>query len=162
MFRKLTNSLYFQCTLTVLDNTPVNLNGNYTIPKAILQANASLALNLSKTWMESKNKLFSEEIAEYALKNCKWPGRFHILHRDLTNFYLDGAHTYESIQICTDWFQNLTFQSPKRVLIFNLTGNRNAQPLLRTIQSINFHTAIFVTNIVLKDTNDSGKMTVFA
>lgn len=39
------------------------------------------------------------------LKNCTWPGRTQILVRDRITYFLDGAHTEESIKYCSHWFQ---------------------------------------------------------
>ncbi|CAH2267674.1 jg15694 [Pararge aegeria aegeria] len=38
------------------------------------------------------------------LKECEWPGRYHIIKTDYGQFYLDGAHTKESMEICAQWF----------------------------------------------------------
>lgn len=39
------------------------------------------------------------------LKACKWPGRYQILKSNYAQFYLDGAHTKESMVICVEWFK---------------------------------------------------------
>lgn len=43
-----------------------------------------------------------------AFKNVKWLGRNQILKLtpNLT-YFLDGAHTIESIQLCSKWYLNL-------------------------------------------------------
>lgn len=40
------------------------------------------------------------------LKNFRWPGRFQTLHTNYAKFYLDGAHTKESMELCAEWFSN--------------------------------------------------------
>lgn len=39
------------------------------------------------------------------LKNCSWPGRTQILSRGKITYFLDGAHTEESIKYCSNWFK---------------------------------------------------------
>lgn len=39
-----------------------------------------------------------------ALRNCKWPGRYQFIKSNYAQFYLDGAHTKESMEICCRWF----------------------------------------------------------
>lgn len=38
------------------------------------------------------------------LEGCTWPGRTQVLHRGQTTFFLDGAHTEDSIAYCIRWF----------------------------------------------------------
>lgn len=38
------------------------------------------------------------------LKYCTWPGRNQIISEGLIHYFLDGAHTSESVRLCTDWF----------------------------------------------------------
>ena len=37
--------------------------------------------------------------ASLGLRKCYWPGRSHIIERGDVTFYLDGAHTPDSIQV---------------------------------------------------------------
>jgi folylpolyglutamate synthase len=75
--------------------------------------NATLAVELSRTFIEKQNAL--DDKAELpqtfveGLRAAKWPGRCQIVpdptERSLT-WYLDGAHTLESLDCCMDWFLN--------------------------------------------------------
>lgn len=38
------------------------------------------------------------------LDDCHWPGRTQIIKRDQSIFFLDGAHTEDSIDFCIRWF----------------------------------------------------------
>lgn len=38
------------------------------------------------------------------LKKFKWPGRYQVIKSDYADFYFDGAHTKESMEICAKWF----------------------------------------------------------
>jgi len=43
-----------------------------------------------------------------ALKNVRWHGRNQILNlKSNLIYFLDGAHTIESIQLCSKWYLNL-------------------------------------------------------
>ena len=37
--------------------------------------------------------------ASLGLRKCYWPGRSHVIERGDVTFYLDGAHTPDSIQV---------------------------------------------------------------
>lgn len=96
------------------------------------QTNASLAIQLAHAWMRitkpthRKNgvkkllnntqngisavlepvvKCVTKETME-GLTSCKWPGRYHVVHAEYAQFYLDGAHTKESMEICAQWYRN--------------------------------------------------------
>lgn len=38
------------------------------------------------------------------LKYCSWPGRNQIINKGLIHYFLDGAHTSQSVQLSADWF----------------------------------------------------------
>ncbi|CAG5035054.1 unnamed protein product [Parnassius apollo] len=40
------------------------------------------------------------------LSSCRWPGRYQIVKTEYSTFYLDGAHTKESMEICVKWFKD--------------------------------------------------------
>lgn len=48
------------------------------------------------------------ELDKQAIRDVKWLGRNQVLNitSNLT-YFLDGAHTIESIQLCSEWFLNL-------------------------------------------------------
>ena len=104
---------------------------------------------------ENSNDLLSSLPREtiLGLVNCKWPGRYQVFpgvqgDPDLT-YFLDGAHTKESIQLCSKWFTktSLNMQSQLerksfdskvkvyRMMIFNVTGKRNALDLMLPLVS---------------------------
>lgn len=155
---------------------------------AVQHINASLALQLTNTWLkqvkchEDVYMTYSDEImndeSSYiplqmaetynintetrdALENCVWPGRFQTLEKGKITFYLDGAHTLQSIKHCARWFENLSQmhranmqkQSVLKVLYFNCTGERKAESLLDPLADIFFDVVIFSPNRinVMKD-----------
>ena len=72
------------------------------------------------------------------LKNCKWPGRNQIIERANCTYYLDGAHTVESIEQFVNWHLDMSKnmksnQHERNVLLFNYTGDRDASNFLRVL-----------------------------
>ncbi|KAJ8985656.1 hypothetical protein NQ317_015152, partial [Molorchus minor] len=66
----------------------------------------------------------------------------------LSMFFLDGAHTIESMEICLKWFKEKTSNSNRnRVLIFNLTGERNPEVFFKQLSKAKFDIVIFVPNV---------------
>lgn len=140
----------------------------WKISQNIHNYNLSMAIKLSTTWMKSmerekinhnlfgkslylkklKEKRFSLNKTELALSNCKWPGRTQILHGKNMNFYIDGAHTMESMEYCVSWFQKSTKGiNGKKFLIFNATGDRDPEKLLNLLKPLNFDKCLFTPNI---------------
>ena len=66
---------------------------------------------------------------------------WQILKFERLTFYLDGAHTLESMQCCTKWFREAADKEKKklgtdcaRVLVFNITGQRKPDSMLEELQ----------------------------
>ena len=101
------------------------------------------------------------------LSKCVWPGRCQILRKNNIIYFLDGAHTYESLVNCSKWFATeseklLTSNRLVRVLIFNCTGDRPTERLIKAL-NVKFDIAIFCPNKVsdCKDmTSDNSNFTV--
>lgn len=83
-----------------------------------------------------------------ALASCKWPGRTQILRTSIADFFLDGAHTVESIVNCISWFKRSSQETSIKFLIFNTSGNRNSVQLLKLLKSLDFDKAYFSPNCV--------------
>ncbi|GLV43772.1 Porphobilinogen synthase [Carabus blaptoides fortunei] len=123
----------------------------------IQNTNASLAIQLAHEWMKlcgTKDMTTMDELVVPAktitgLLNCKWPGRNQILKTSNATFYLDGAHTVDSLEKCAQWYQTCTSPATcaHKTLIFNATGDRNSEELLQTLISVNFDCVIFAPNI---------------
>lgn len=80
--------------------------------------NAALAHRACKTWLlencKKQGTTFNESQYQEAvikgLQNVQWPGRSQVYHSDkFPNlvWYLDGAHTEESVRVCVDWINGL-------------------------------------------------------
>lgn len=163
--------------ISVLDNVKIGLAGIHQ------KYNALTAIELSKIWLKKIRGIeFKEAVPEgfkKGLELVKWPGRGQQLSINETKYksigknttwYLDGAHTIESLQVCADWFKSTMQKSNNnndvRVLVFNCTHGRDSGRLLQVITDIqsqvNFNHVIFTTNITYKEgyTTDNTNKTV--
>ncbi|KAK6017100.1 hypothetical protein OSTOST_17413, partial [Ostertagia ostertagi] len=112
--------------------------------------NISLALQLARTWLKRMGHevdVFPEahenewrigepfnvpQLVVEALESCQWPGRSQVIDTDRIRFYLDGAHTPKSMEMCSLWFGKVVKKTPKmkRVLVFQCTADRKPSTLL--------------------------------
>ncbi|KAJ8734346.1 hypothetical protein PYW07_014897 [Mythimna separata] len=149
---------------------PTSEQARLLIDVEAYQTNASLAIQLSHAWMRitkpvhRKNGLIKhvpnglngvtkpvlETVVKCVTKEtmtglsaCKWPGRYQVVDSEYAKFYLDGAHTKESMEICAEWFKNHNRLHDK-VLIFSATGDRNAEVLLQPLKDVGFKSVYFV------------------
>lgn len=81
----------------------------------------------------------------HGLVSCRWPGRCQLLNQGNVTYFLDGAHTIESMEECGRWYDQCHQQSSTRlrVLLFHCTGDRNTEVLLACLKSLAFDAAIF-------------------
>ncbi|KAF7281719.1 hypothetical protein GWI33_004432 [Rhynchophorus ferrugineus] len=145
------------CSLDVIHNGFCSSSINSNWPQNIQTINAGLALSLAKAFIDidhengnnaPNTKCFDQELAKKAIMEHKWPGRYEIFRRKNCVFYLDGAHTQSSLKICRDWFLSKSFDNSRlRVLIFNLTGQRDSENFLSILKTIGFELAIFIPNV---------------
>lgn len=147
-----------QCTLTAvpaLDSCqsigyPVKLG----LPGKIQLKNASLALQLTRAFLNPSKTgtLDTKQITEAeaaGLSRAYWPGRSQIINMKSSSYFIDGAHTPESIEACVQWFlHSARPEAVKRVLVFNSTGDRDAIQLLIPLHSCNMDLVIFCPNII--------------
>ncbi|KAG9307360.1 hypothetical protein G9A89_017189 [Geosiphon pyriformis] len=146
-----------------LDGVKLGLDGSHQF------FNASLAIELSRTWLQNHRgmKISPQRLPpefKIGLSQTRLSGRAEIIQSqqiERLTWYFDGAHTVESLQLCMNWFRGAAFSDNhnsdsmaskvKRILIFNVTGNRNGTDFLSQIVSSNpyirFDHAIFCTNI---------------
>ncbi|KAG0709773.1 Mur ligase [Suillus ampliporus] len=124
------------------------------------------------------------------LRNAHWPGRCQTVldpKHEGTKWFLDGAHTKESLACCLEWFvspsvglpgSSISDGHPARVLIFNCTSGRSGDDFLNTIlqkteeQLINhgspekkeefFAKVIFCSNVTYTSGNFKGDLTSMA
>lgn len=156
------------------------------IPGQVQRINASLALQLCKAWLNATNNNSSgntkrpflndadgDEAAAFdldesflkGLSECKWPGRFQTFKKDKITYFLDGAHTMESIETCVDWFhtnQSKSASNATKVLLFNCTGPRDAATLLRPLVKEEFDIAIFSPNKIQEKKRATSDLSNFS
>ncbi|KAI0921261.1 hypothetical protein AcV7_003495 [Taiwanofungus camphoratus] len=152
--------------------------------------NANLAVHLAKTFLQAKASMELSttliQTFEEGLKNARWPGRCQTVpdpkDADLT-WFLDGAHTKESLSCCVEWFVSPSValrsaSKPTRVLIFNCTHGRSGKSLLGTVvdkiaaqlqvhgrnddAGTFFDHVVFCSNVTYSDGGFKGDLTAVA
>ncbi|CAO1619869.1 unnamed protein product [Parajaminaea phylloscopi] len=138
---------------TQLSTISLGLPGPHQAGNALLAAELvdSYLKQLSQTsatapsvWNDRETRTLNPWAVQ-ALKDARWPGRCQIVPlrsgrsgEPNTIYHLDGAHTVDSLALCTAWFLS---QSPpqhhqqQRTLIFNCTMGRSASELLTAMLS---------------------------
>ncbi|KAG4303868.1 hypothetical protein PORY_002722 [Pneumocystis oryctolagi] len=130
--------------------------------------NASLAFaivthHLPYLDIPSNNSLYEIfDTMKVGLEKASWPGRCQLYKEDSISWYLDGAHTVESIKEAVIWYTNSVSlannPSKKSILIFN-QQTRNPLILLESLYNLvtkkmgrnPFNIVIFPTNVTWKD-----------
>lgn len=124
---------------------PTSENIQLGLAGAHQQHNAGLAIALATSFLQQRFP--SEEYSSLpqsfitGLSAVKWPGRCQTIIdpvRKNVIWYLDGAHTSESLQCCIEWFVGLNESvlpgnSRTRVLIFNCTNGRSGTSFISVI-----------------------------
>ncbi|XP_076258760.1 folylpolyglutamate synthase, mitochondrial-like isoform X3 [Rhynchophorus ferrugineus] len=133
-------------------------------PSQIIAENGGLALSVAEAFINIDNgtdnttpyiKTFNLDLAKEAIRMTKWPGRYEIYYRNNCIFYLDGAHTQNSLKITSEWFLSRSVKKErKRALIFNAIGVRDSAHLLGLLLKCEFNLVIFMPNI----TDDSKEL----
>lgn len=120
-----------------------------------IQLNAPLAIQISLNWIRrtrpellNQDDNYLSETFSRGVESCFWPGRCHKLIKGNKRIFLDGAHTVESLEICSTWFQSCHRKDNPKVLIFNSTGDRDMRKLLAVLSKhIQFDRVFFAPNI---------------
>lgn len=122
--------------------------------------NASLAVSLCEAWLNKQKNIptFQNQLPEFVLRGLEatsWPGRSYP-YKDSYGlvWFLDGAHTDESIKSSVDWFNKAKDITKKNFLLFNPAHGRDGLMLLEVLCSaakkynIIFNGIAFCPNIV--------------
>ncbi|KAF9653382.1 FolC bifunctional protein [Thelephora ganbajun] len=148
--------------------------------------NAALAVELSRVFLKSRANLDFNEILPEPFKQglikTRWPGRCQTVQDPTyprTTWFLDGAHTRESLECSLKWFVAPDTglrkkKGNKRVLVFNCTSGRSGASFLEDIlknmaeqlrlhkseetSSAFFDTIIFCTNVTYADGHFKGDL----
>ncbi|XP_071485233.1 folylpolyglutamate synthase, mitochondrial-like [Diadema antillarum] len=93
-----------------------------------------------------------------ALASSHWPGRNQVVKGSHVTYYLDNAHTTHSAFMCRDWFAEVAERDAgdiggvvKRVLMFYLGGDRQAQDIMAPFLGCNFDAVILCGNRTVTD-----------
>lgn len=153
-----------QVTLETVKEFPA-ISRFKVVPDAEYQRqNASLALALASSVLEKLGYPSSltrdpDTVAKDGIEQTVWRGRCEIKIDGHRRWYLDGAHTLDSLRVASQWFaQQCENDSMMRVLIFNQQSRPEATELLRSLHStlqgrrITFDHVIFCTNVTRKET----------
>ncbi|KAI9512246.1 Mur ligase [Russula earlei] len=152
--------------------------------------NAGLAVTLSQKFLELKESILPPtslpDTFIEGLKAARWPGRCQTVSDPNCPpivWFLDGAHTTESLECCIEWFASPVAalrtvsagDYPTRILIFNCTHGRSGPSFLEamltkmaaqlqihgssvTSQTF-FDKVIFCTNVTYADGQFKGDLT---
>uniref|UniRef100_UPI0037E769CB folylpolyglutamate synthase, mitochondrial-like n=1 Tax=Semicossyphus pulcher TaxID=241346 RepID=UPI0037E769CB len=84
------------------------------------------------------------------LADTVWPGRTQTVKHGAVTYFLDGAHTMRSMQACASWFKETSASRERtasgpvaRVLLFNMSGERDSAALLKLLVPCHFDSAVF-------------------
>ncbi|KAH6609243.1 hypothetical protein Trco_002589 [Trichoderma cornu-damae] len=146
------------------------LEGVTIRPNAVFQKkNATLAIALAETVLtklgllnespESSSSLPQEFID--GLEKCVFRGRCEVKEEGNVTWYLDGAHTADSLRMSSKWFASeITGRTGPRVMIFNQQGRIEAidflQPICNALKRSSdapaFDHVVFCTNVTYSQT----------
>lgn len=159
------------CSLSLVDGVlddycwPNGSSPMLGIESEIQASNASLAIQLSNCWIattqfnsnhsRSQQLVLSLEATYRAISSCRWPGRTQLLKGKMADFYLDGAHTVESIDNCANWFHKHTANScANKYLIFNVTNGRDHAKFIQVLKRLRFDKVYLAPNTADSSANN--------
>ncbi|KAK2594806.1 Folylpolyglutamate synthetase [Conoideocrella luteorostrata] len=140
------------------------LDGVKIRPNAQFQKkNATLAIALAETVLQKlhllkgKSQDFLPKEMKDGLENTVFRGRCEVKTEEKVVWYVDGAHTADSLKMSSRWFADeIANSTAPRVIIFNQQGRTEAVDFLDSIQKTTsrssskkpaFDHAIFCTNV---------------
>lgn len=99
-------------------------------------------MRISKEWLRQAGLPFDQTQCIKGLRETRWPGRHQLFvdpRRPQQMWFIDGAHTVESLQYAAKWFQKHAQTRPnsKRVLLFHLSHDRSPSTLLPPLVELN-------------------------
>lgn len=82
---------------------------------------------------------------ERVVEGTRWYGRRQIVSEGgFREWYLDGAHTVESVRGCVHWFQQQQRLTDKLTLVFHCSAERSYTDLLAPLTAIPWTRALFI------------------
>ncbi|KAI9889408.1 MAG: Folylpolyglutamate synthetase [Vezdaea aestivalis] len=126
--------------------------------------NATLALNLANVALRQMDctavitPTGISNTAKLALETTVWPGRCEVKKFKGNTWYLDGAHTMDSINVASHWYSGIVqAKNGLNILIFNQQKRPEAVTFLSNIREImknnnvRFGRVIFCSDITRQD-----------
>jgi folylpolyglutamate synthase len=104
--------------------------------------NAAIALALCDAAFPGR---ISRAAQDAGLRDCRWPGRCQVVEAGAVTYFLDGAHTYKSMQAALSWFvgevRRRRAAAPPghheaNLLLFNAMHPRNPLNLLEPVREL--------------------------
>lgn len=114
--------------------------------------NAALAVRIAQHWFKKYSYQSCLDMTRTALEKTFWPGRHQKVKRGCRAWYLDGAHTIESVQYALDWFNNCKSSNRQTVLLFHVSHDRSFVKLLEPVSRHKFDRIYFVKPFSSTDT----------
>jgi len=143
------------CLAAVLAKTWMDFVKNGKSYEAIVNELVTIPSNVSQDinleWPVIDNLPSVDNRFVEGLINCKWDGRGQrvvLAEHPNVEFFMDGAHTPESVVVCRDWFVQAAAvdHNVVRVLVFNCANSRDPKALLQPFASCTWDYAYFTTN----------------
>eukprot|EP00842_Homolaphlyctis_polyrhiza_P005233 jgi/Hompol1/5710/HPOL_002417-RA len=115
------------------------------------RTNAAVARTMCQEWIKSRqasgekfsHSLDSSDWINRGLESVRWPGRCQRLTTPAypsIEWFIDGAHTPESLQVCATWFEQTITALPDKdapiYIMFNCTHGREGSKLLPPIAAL--------------------------
>ncbi|KAI8922827.1 Mur ligase [Entophlyctis helioformis] len=134
------------------------------LPGAHQRSNAAVARALCQEWIAARQAAGASvhatpDTIQAGLQDARWPGRCqHVRTPKFANidWYIDGAHTPESLTVCAEWFRDVVTSSTTAsatepvYLVFNCThgreGSRLFPPLIEMFKNVPLAGVVFCTN----------------
>jgi len=126
----------------------VRLHADQTVGGATQSSTHGCASDGSMIWLQQSDLPINldsplPKLFVTGLTATIWHGRAETVERKYGRWYLDGAHTVESLEIVCDWFAKCVHEGspegqkkPMCILVFNQqTGTRDARQLIEAVQT---------------------------
>jgi len=127
--------------------------------------NSSLAMAMCKEYFKQSSRsldnLDTSLLEGLTKSKTNFNGRSQVLkHTENLTFYLDGAHTEESIKFASKWFKsksaeeaNVNNKKVYKVLMFYCTAEKDSTVFLNSLKQCDFDCAFFTPKTVDKSNN---------
>jgi folylpolyglutamate synthase len=127
--------------------------------------NAALAVALVSNYIhKTSGEALDGEMAKKGLESVQWAGRCQEVSHQGVHYFIDGAHTLDSLSLAVRWFAELKPSNVKCGLIFN-QQTRDAAAMLKLLTSlllsrnVGVDCAVFTLNHAFSGNGESPDLT---